>query len=259
MISLSEIEQQYPENLRLFKRFILREYLQYLILELVFESPFAIKLSFLGGTCLRIIHNNHRFSEDIDFDNFNLTQENFEAITKHLHKGLEEKGFVVEMRNVTRGAYHCYIRFPEILQREHLTSHNSEKILIRLDSESHEYDYEPEKPFLNKFGIFTQIRSTPKELLLSQKLFAVLNRKTNKGRDFYDIVFLLGQSTAPDYGYLDLKLGLKVSRDLKQKILERCSKINMEEMANDVEPFLFDPVDVKKVANFSQYFRSIQL
>jgi len=259
MISLSEIEAHYPENLRLFKKFILREYLQYLILELVFETEFAIKLSFLGGTCLRIIHNSHRFSEDIDFDNFSLTLADFEALTNNLRKGLEKRGFVVEMRNVTRGAYHCYIRFPEILQREQLTGHDSEKILIRLDSESHAYDYEPEKPFLNKFGIFTQIRSTPKNLLLSQKIYAVLNRKVNKGRDFYDIVFLLGQSAKPDYDYLGFKTGLNTARDVKQQILKRCSNISLEEMAKDVEPFLFDPEDMIKVVNFSQYFKSTQL
>ena len=163
------------------------------------------------------------------------------------------------MRNVTRGAYHCYIRFPEILQREHLSGHKSEKILIRLDTEPHSYNYEPEKPFLNKFGIFTQIRSTPKNLLLAQKNFAVLNRKVNKGRDFYDIVFLLGQNAKPDYDYLKLKTGLNTARDVKQKILERCGNISLEEMAKDVEPFLFDPVDIKKVVTFSQYFKSTQL
>ena len=91
MISLNEIEAHYPENLRLFKKFILREYLQYLILELIFESKHALKLSFLGGTCLRIIHNSHRFSEDIDFDNFNLTQADFEIITKQLQRGWKKE------------------------------------------------------------------------------------------------------------------------------------------------------------------------
>jgi predicted nucleotidyltransferase component of viral defense system len=202
---------------------------------------------------------NHRFSEDIDFDNFKLTQDNFQAVTKHLQRGLEEKGFVIEMRNVTRGAYHCYIRFPEILQKENLTGHNTEKILLRLASESHEFDYEPEKPFLNKVGVFTQIRSTPRELLLSQKFYAVLNRMTNKGRDFYDIVFLLGQSITPDYEYLDLKLGLRTAEDLKRKILDRCSRISMEKMAQDVGPFLFNPEDIKKVTSFPEYLKNAQI
>ena len=45
MISINQIEQLYPENLRGFKRNILREYLQYKILELIFNSRLASSLS----------------------------------------------------------------------------------------------------------------------------------------------------------------------------------------------------------------------
>lgn len=49
MLTLAQIVQQYPENLRPFKRGILREYLQYKILEIIFASQYARKLVFLGG------------------------------------------------------------------------------------------------------------------------------------------------------------------------------------------------------------------
>lgn len=71
MISLKEIQQYYPANLHGFRSFMLREYFQYKILEIVFECKFADKLCFLGGTCLRIVHDNSRFSDDLDFDNLN--------------------------------------------------------------------------------------------------------------------------------------------------------------------------------------------
>jgi predicted nucleotidyltransferase component of viral defense system len=77
MISLSQIEQYYPQQLRQFKRNILREYLQYKILEIIFNSRLASKLSFLGGTALRVVHDNTRFSEDLDFDNFKLSEKEF--------------------------------------------------------------------------------------------------------------------------------------------------------------------------------------
>lgn len=54
MLTLQQIEQQYPEALRPFKRGLLREYLQYKILEIIFASEYAAKLSFLGGTARRI-------------------------------------------------------------------------------------------------------------------------------------------------------------------------------------------------------------
>ena len=48
MISMAQIEQYYPEYLRGFKRNLLREYLQYKILDIIFKSTLAGQLSFIG-------------------------------------------------------------------------------------------------------------------------------------------------------------------------------------------------------------------
>jgi predicted nucleotidyltransferase component of viral defense system len=205
------------------------------------------------------VHNSSRFSEDIDFDNFNLSMEDFNSITEIVKSELERLGYEVEMRNVNKGAYHCYIRFPELLYREGLTNHKEEKILIQLDTEAHEFDYKPDQPLLNKFDIFTQINTTPKDLLLAQKFYAVINRNRNKGRDFFDIVFLLGQGLVPNYDYLRLKIGVKSPAELRQRIIEKCTELNMKEMADDVKPFLFDPKDEKKVLLFPKYMEQVKL
>src|ERR1700678_3127410 len=114
MLSLAEITTNYAENLRRFPRFILREYLQHKILQVIFDSEYANQLVFLGGTCLRIVHGNLRFSEDLDFDNFQMGEDAFEKVAVHVKNRLEMEGYVIEMRTVYRGAYHCYIRFPEL-------------------------------------------------------------------------------------------------------------------------------------------------
>jgi predicted nucleotidyltransferase component of viral defense system len=67
MLSFAQIQQFYPPQLHSFGSFLLREYLQYKILALIFNSDFATKFAFLGGTCLRIVHQTNRFSEDLDF------------------------------------------------------------------------------------------------------------------------------------------------------------------------------------------------
>jgi predicted nucleotidyltransferase component of viral defense system len=259
MLSLNQIKAYYPESLQGFESFMLREYLQFKILEIIFDSPYADKLSFLGGTCLRIVHGNTRFSEDIDFDNFNLQIEDFNTITDIVKRKLELTGYEVEIRNVHKGAYHCYIRFPKLLFNEGLNGNKEEKILIQLDTEPHHFKYTPEKPILNKFDVFTQINSTPKDILLSQKFYAVINRKRNKGRDFFDIVFLLGLGQKPNYDYLHDKVGIKNLIELKSKILDKCAQLDMNEMANDVSPFLFQSNDVKKVLLFAQYIQQIEM
>lgn len=56
MLKLDEIKSFYPEFLHKFPRFMVREYLQYKILDIIYGSKHANFLSFMGGTCLRIIH-----------------------------------------------------------------------------------------------------------------------------------------------------------------------------------------------------------
>ena len=133
MLNLSELLKFYPDHLHSFKRFILREYLQHKILEIVFEHKLASKLCFMGGTCLRIVHDNNRFSEDLDFDNFGLSQADFETLATSIEKQLHRAGYETEIRNVYKGAYHCYIKFPKLLFEQGLSGHQEEKILIQID------------------------------------------------------------------------------------------------------------------------------
>ncbi|MEX2411361.1 MAG: nucleotidyl transferase AbiEii/AbiGii toxin family protein [Candidatus Paceibacterota bacterium] len=259
MLSLEEIKPYFPVSLQGYERFMIREYLQYKILEIIFDSSFENKLAFMGGTCLRIVHGNNRFSEDLDFDNFNLTMEDFNAVTEIVKKELERLGYKIEMRNIRKGAYHCYIRFSELLYKEGLSNHKEEKILIQLDTEPNNFGYQPEQPILNKFDVFTQINATPKDLLLAQKFYAVINRKRNKGRDFFDIVYLLGKGEKPNYQYLNAKIGIQNANELRGRILEKCNLLDMKKMAADVRPFLFDPKDEKKVMLFPKYLEQAKL
>jgi hypothetical protein len=50
MLDFQQIKDQYPETLQRFERAILRECLQYEILQAVFDSHHASKLAFMGGT-----------------------------------------------------------------------------------------------------------------------------------------------------------------------------------------------------------------
>lgn len=255
MLTLREIQPFYPENLHRFPRFLIREYLQYKILEIIFESKYATHLCFLGGTCLRIVHGNNRFSEDLDFDNIALKEDAFQDIADEIEKQLEREGYDVELKTVMKGAWHCHIKFPGLLFDEGLSGHRQERILIQLDTEPQHFDYEPERHILNKFDIFTTILTTPLPLLMAQKIYAIINRKRNKGRDFFDLVFLMSRNIKPNYNYLDAKLSISNADRLKERILEKCDQLNMEEMADDVRPFLFENSETKKVAQFMDVVR----
>ena len=273
MLSLEQLESYYPPNLRRFKKNILREYLQYKILDIIFNfnfknSPSSLssssnagfssvkssKLSFMSGTSLRVIYNNSRFSEDLDFDNFGLTQNEFTLLSEKIKKELELEGYSTEIKNVFKNAYRCYIKIPKILFDEKLSGLPEEKIIIQVDTEPQNFKYEPERKIINKFDVFTEILTTPPDILLSQKIYASLNRKRAKGRDFWDIIFLL-QKNKPNYDYLYKKLGVKTPADLKDKFIKDLSPLDFNELAKDVEPFLFNPEESKKIKLFLEYIK----
>ncbi|MCF7794945.1 nucleotidyl transferase AbiEii/AbiGii toxin family protein [Patescibacteria group bacterium] len=258
MLSLKQIEQYYPDNLRGFKKNILREYLQYKILEIIFNSKVTHKLSFLGGTALHIVYGNTRFSEDLDFDNFGLSEKDFTYLSHEIEKKMQNLGYEVEIKNVFKGAYRCYIRIPNILFDNHIFKLKNEKIMIQIDTAPHNFKYKPNKNIINKFDVFTQVLVTPLDILLSQKIYALFNRKRAKGRDFFDIIFLL-QKTKPNYRYLIKKVNIKNNKDLKQKLLTYLNSINLEDLTEDVEPFLFNPENSKKIIMFRKYIEQIDL
>jgi len=132
MLSLSEFRPYFPERLHRFPRLMIREYLQYKILGILYESSFATDACFLGETCLRIVHGNHRFSEDLDFDNLSLNEDEFEDVFGEIQKGLQREGYQVELKTVMKGAWHCNIKFPGLLFEEGLSGHREEKILYRV-------------------------------------------------------------------------------------------------------------------------------
>lgn len=256
MLELNQIESFYPQSLRPFKKNLLREYLQYKMLEIIFSSPFVDKLSFMGGTAVHIIYELPRFSEDLDFDNRGLGKEDFNRLTEIIQKKLKLQGYNAEVRNSFRGAYRSYIKVAGILYENKLSAHLDEKMLIQIDAEPQGFSYNPEKVMLNKFDVFMRINSVPLDILLAQKIFAIFMRKRPMGRDFYDVIFLLGRAR-PNFDYLRSKLKIEDAACLKKRLIQRCEKIDFKHLAKDVEQFLFTPSDAKKVLLFPDYIESI--
>ncbi|NQU18018.1 MAG: nucleotidyl transferase AbiEii/AbiGii toxin family protein [Candidatus Saganbacteria bacterium] len=230
---------------------ILVEYLQYEFLDSLFKLPGAEKLSFIGGTAIRIVHDSCRFSEDLDFDNFGLRFKSFKELIAKACSEMQLKGFKLETRFLEKkNNYHCYVKFPGILFQLGVSGHRDEKIFLSVDAEKKRKIFSSDIQAINKFGIFRNIKVNPAPILLSQKLLAVLYRKREKGRDFYDVSFLSGK-TRIDYGYIRKMTGLD-QEAFGQKIIARCKKLNYKVLAADVEPFLFNADQKQRVLNFKE-------
>ncbi|RZJ89036.1 MAG: nucleotidyl transferase AbiEii/AbiGii toxin family protein [Hymenobacter sp.] len=219
MLRRPQIKAQYPAALQPFSCFILRKYLQHKLLQLIYDSLLGDRFFFLGDTSLRIVHGNSFFLVALDFDNTGVTTAEFGELAAVVARGMELEGYKVSMKMVLEDAYHCHVRFPELLFKEGLSGYREERILIQLDTESQHFAFEPELSLFNRFDIFTQIQTTPPDPLLAQKFYIILHHSRNKGRDFCNTVFLLGRQATPNYAYLTQKRGIETPADLRNSWL----------------------------------------
>ncbi|MDR0651495.1 MAG: nucleotidyl transferase AbiEii/AbiGii toxin family protein [Candidatus Peribacteria bacterium] len=192
MFSLAQIQSYYPNFSADKAEDCLREYLQYKMLKSIFTSSRGKHLRFVGGTALRIVYGNARFSEDLNFDNDGeMFFEDFTALSLAIQKDLEAEGLEVRVKTINKGAFHCYVSIPSLLYENHLAPMKTQTILIQIDTHAQGYSYEPTPYFLSKFDVQTNILTVSPQLLLAQKLYTCFTRNRIKGRDFFDIVFLL--------------------------------------------------------------------
>jgi predicted nucleotidyltransferase component of viral defense system len=253
MLTLDRILSQYSSSEQLYPRNILVEYIQCEILDSLFKQKESVSLSFIGGTALRIVYGGNRFSEDLDFDNFGLDFKQFQYLLEKVVRDMEVKGFSLEFRFVEKLAFHCYVKFPDILRRGDLAKHPEEKILVRIDTVQKEKIFQPDVYTLNTFDLYRDIAVNPLSIILSQKLIAIVGRKREKGRDFYDVSLLWGR-VEPDFSYIQRMTGLD-KKIFLEKIVNRCEFIDFDNLARDVEPFLVDADQSARVKNFLSFAR----
>src|SRR3989344_3938837 len=191
---------------------IFREYLQLLFLSYLYQEKKANKLFFKGGTALRLIFGSPRFSEDLDFS----TTYSDSEITKLL-KNIEAK-IAKELPNLKIIALHKGtegIRFRMIFNKLEFRYPFS----IRLDfHQEKEVTGTMVSTLSTQFPlmIFPQDYHLSAESILIEKFDALKNR--NKGREIFDIWFLLSKSIK----VIDIKKSdIKNLEEFPQKALEK--------------------------------------
>ncbi len=253
MLTFEQLQSYYPSHTVASLKSILVEYIQHELLDSLFKQEKSQHLSFIGGTALRIAYNGSRFSEDLDFDNFGLSFDEFQGLADAVVEDMRLKGFAVEFRTIEKSAYHCYVKFPRILQEAKLESDAEEKILVRIDMMEKEKIFVPVVHTLNKFDIYRNILVNPVDILLSQKLITILERKREKGRDFFDVSYLYGM-TQPNFEYIETIMEMSKEEFIK-KIFSRCAELDFSFLAKDVEPFLMNPEQKIRVTHFQTFIK----
>jgi predicted nucleotidyltransferase component of viral defense system len=254
MLSMDQILSFYPENLRSFSRNILREYLQFKILEAIFSTETGRRLAFMGGTAIHILHGNPRFSEDLDFDNRGLSMEDFGQIAQTVRRALTREGFEVDLDTHTKEHFRANLKFIGILQYMGISGHREEKLLIHLDAEPQDFSYEPHQAMLHSFDVFCRINVVPLDILLSQKIGCILQRPRPIGRDFHDTLFLWGK-TRPNADYLMQKVGIDTPEKLWDALEKQCASIDFKKLSDDLKPFVARASETEKISSFRDFIK----
>jgi predicted nucleotidyltransferase component of viral defense system len=262
MISLDQILNFYPPALRdhpVHRKYLVKEYLQLMILDFLATTPYIRKLSFIGGTNLRLVKGIDRFSEDLDFDCKNLEETEFMEMTDLVLQYLRRLGINTEpldKENKRLKAFRRNLAFPGLLQDMKLTGHRNERFLIKLECQDQGVEYHTAITNIKGCGYFFPFPVAPDPVLCSMKIAALLSRQ--KGRDFYDVMFLLSQS-APDWSFLITKCGIHDPAGLKSALDEILQKVNLSHKSRDFEHLLFERRNSSRILQFKDFVDSLEL
>ncbi|MBI5699921.1 nucleotidyl transferase AbiEii/AbiGii toxin family protein [Candidatus Saganbacteria bacterium] len=223
-----------------------REYLQELILQILDRKGYFKNFAFVGGTALRILYDMPRFSEDLDFSLINKKGFDFSALLKTAKKELELTGYSVEEAKAKdKTVLSEFIRFKGLLYELGLSQLKSEKLFIKLEIDSNPpRGYQTEVVLVNKNFLF-KVNCYKPDSLFASKLHAVLFRKYDKGRDYYDLLWFLTRKTPINYKLLSNAAAQTEGKNFdldgpqtKELLLGRIDRINFPRLLSDVQFFL---------------------
>ncbi|MBP5501795.1 MAG: nucleotidyl transferase AbiEii/AbiGii toxin family protein [Bacteroidales bacterium] len=245
-------------NNKRFDRYMLKEYIQLMILDYITSTKYAENLSFIGGTNLRLVQGIDRFSEDLDFDCKNLSENDFMLLTDNIIHELQKNGINVETRdkvNSNLTAFRRNLYFPQMLFELGLTGHREERFLVKIESQDQGFQYQPKIVNISRMGFFFDVQTPPDDVLCSMKLSALLSRQ--KGRDFYDSIFLLSK-TKPNYEYLVEKQHIANLQELKSAIFATLLKVDLNIKKKDFIHLLFKEENAERILGFGKFVENLE-
>lgn len=260
MISIEQIKRFYPASMSenaTFLKYMLKEYLQLLVLDYLSTTYHVRKIAFIGGTNLRLTKGIDRFSEDIDFDCKALSEAEFITMSDDVILFLQRNGLTVKSRdniNNKLAAFRRSLYFPELLFELNLSGHREERLLLKLEAQDRGIPYKPVMTLIKGCGFVFSFPAPPDTVLCAMKISAMLAR--SKGRDYYDAMFLLSQ-TEPDYSVLATRCGIRNLIELKAAVATSLQSIDLNHKQKDFEHLLFNRQNSSRIQQFPEFIKSL--
>lgn len=236
-------------------RSLAREFLQAQVLGALQRAGAMVPLAFQGGTALRFLYRIPRFSEDLDFA---LERPDsgydFRRYLEAIRADLEREGYRVDIgRPSDRKVVHsAFVRFPGLLHEMGLSGHREEALAVKLEVDTRPPGGAGIETTVVRRHALLRLQHHDRASLLAGKLHAILQRPWPKGRDFYDLVWYLGDRTWPAPNLVLLNNALQQTgwggRSLLEAtwvdaVRERLRSVQWDALAADAGPLLESPED----------------
>lgn len=210
---------------------ILREYIQILFLDNFFHAGISRKIIFKGGTALKILFGSPRFSEDLDFTT-KLPKTAIERLVKQTIINLQTEAPGISVKNIKSIAgFSQKISFP--------TDFTPMPLTIKLDFSAREpalTNYQ--NTITTNLPVFSSslITALSPEEILAEKIRAITSR--NKGRDIFDLWFLLKKSVKLNQKLIATKFRLYHEKFSFPGLIEKIKQFDQKQLTRDITKFL---------------------
>lgn len=234
----------------------IREITQEVVLAALSRSDFFAHATFLGGTCLRIVHGLNRFSEDLDFLLREPTPEfNLNDYLPNLMNELADFGYELEVteKDKTESAVKKAFLKDSSLAKALTLKHVSKTGKLAKIKIKFEVDTNPpagggaELNYLD-FPYAAELVTLDLPSLFAGKMHALLCRTYTKGRDWYDFIWYIRNQVAINYGFLTSAINqqgpwsgqeITVNTDwVKKELAAKINSIDWKEAIEDVRRFV---------------------
>ena len=231
----------------LFKRTLLKEYLQVIVLDYLYSHPQYSGLIFYGGSCLAHCFGLNRLSEDLDFVDIEKKTD-ISRLAKDIESYFKKNTDLDVTAAVQK--FRVYLKFP-ILRELNLSGPAESDLLFLKVEVFKEFDFcsrhETQIIPLMKFNRTMLIKTFDLPTLMATKIRAIFHRKWEKtdktgkilirvkGRDYFDLMWYLGKGVSPNLGCLE---GIKTKKELKEKLLPMIENMDPRSVQLDLEQFI---------------------
>ncbi len=252
---------------------IQHEVMQKIALAGLARGGFFEKAAFYGGTCLRLLHNMRRFSEDMDFSllepnrNFRF-EDYFPAVVEEFKLAGKDVEIKMKHKGQPSAIESAFLKETSDVFDIGFTTEKRLKVKI-------EVDIDPPPKFSTEMKTVTSprtfwARSYTLPDLFAGKVSAALFRKWKlriKGRDWYDVAWYITKRVPLDLTHLVERAkesAPKADVSTPEKVIAafdaRIDAIDFDNARADVEPYVMDKseLDIWSAEFFRQMVRMIK-